>query len=230
MPFAAIGEWLLSKLSFKSILIVIVLALAAFGCYKGYSWIYEQGAHSKDQTISDLQAKVTKAEGAQKQAEADLAEYKRQYNKWVADTKQAQDELAQKNDGIVAGLNQHIAELDQKLTAAQKVKNELSAYISKANDSGCVVPNGFVLLYNRSLSPATAGSLLALPGPSLAYAPSGLSLTDVAGVFLDNNSAAVKNRELVLAWQAWYNANATAINAYLKHATNALPPPSSSVK
>lgn len=223
--FGNIWTWLISKISLKGIAIFLLLCLLAWGGYSLYRTIYDQGVASTAAATKVLTEKLTNANAAAAQAQLDLKNYQTQFANWQKSEAAKDAEKQKEQDQINADLTKQLAGYADQVAQLSKVKNDLSKYISKANDSGCVVPSGFMFLYNKSLQGSEGQYLLSVPTGAVAYAPSGLSLTDVASVFLDNNLAAQRNRELVLAWQKWYNDNAAVFKKL--HATA---PPSPVVK
>lgn len=229
MGFALnILRWFWSQLSVKSIAIVLVLAVVAYGGYRGYHAILNQGiaqgVAQQAKVTAQWQAKAEKAEAQSTKDKAELKTYKDSYNQYVADTIQQQSALAAKQRLIVADLNQQIDQIQRQLAKTQEMNNDISNYISAANDVACVIPTGLLLLYNRSLQDsAPAGGFLA-PSPGYAHAASGVSCSTFAGYLIDNNATAVQSRSLLIQWQRWYTANASALADYVKANHAALPP------
>jgi hypothetical protein len=213
---ASIGAWLLKQLTLKNLIMLAGLIAIVYVGWKVYDWVYARGqaagVASQSKTISDLNTKLTAATTAETTAKNDLTAYKQQYANYVAQQQQTADQIAKGQAAIVTDLTTKLQASQKQVAQLQKVKNDISKYISKANDASCIIPNGFKFLYNASIQ-GTAGSL-ASGSAGDAYAPSGLSLTDIAGVILDNNTEASTNRNLVLAWIDWYNRNAALFQKY----------------
>lgn len=87
---------------------------------------------------------------------------------------------------------------------------EIPAYVTPAADARCVIPVGFVRLYDAaasgeaSLPPAAGGSL---------DAPSGVDLSDVLETDVWNYGAAYQWRAEALTWRAWYRDQKAAWDA-----------------
>lgn len=85
---------------------------------------------------------------------------------------------------------------------------EVPIYVTEKDDAGCVVPDGFVSLYNA----AAEGRDPEVPGPS--GGPdgpgSGVALSTVAEIDVHNLGVAQYLRTEVLTWREWYAAQAAA--------------------
>lgn len=85
---------------------------------------------------------------------------------------------------------------------------EVPIYVTEKDDAGCVVPDGFVSLYNA----AAEGSDPEVPGPP--GGPdgpgSGVALSTVAEIDVYNLGVAQYLRTEVLTWREWYAAQAAA--------------------
>jgi hypothetical protein len=113
----------------------------------------------------------------------------------------------------VGALNHQLAVLGDKsradLAAAQAVVEvrtqtlirKVPVYVTSKADAACVVPAGFISLWNHGASgqaglPPTSG------GP--VEAPSGLRLSDVLAATLANDGIAYDWKAEALAWRGWY--------------------------
>lgn len=218
------------KLSIKTVVMLLALAIVGWYGYKGYSaWhdrVYAQGVASQASTIQSLKDQLNEAQDKTKKAQATLADYKASYNQWVADTEKAQQSLKTQQKAVVDKLTSTISTLNHRLTQAKKdLNHEVARYVDAQADAHCTVPNGFVLLYNQTIHQDTAadGSYLTRPSGTLADAPSGVPLSTVARIISANNLDAVKYRNALIGWQTWYNANAALIHDYMKDQAHRAP-------
>jgi len=215
---ASIGSWLASKLfTFKALGVLIVLVALGYGQYRFYDWSnqrgYTSGVASQADTIKSLKDQLNTALTGEAEAKASLTQWQDKYNTYVKTSTQQVADLKKAYAASQASSTATINQLQAALAQKQKeLTDALSSYVSATADASCIVPMGFVQLYNLSLEgiPPVAGATSAA-GFALAGAPrttqdlpSGLSLSDVTRVIVLNNNAAVANRELVLAWQAWW--------------------------
>ncbi len=104
---------------------------------------------------------------------------------------------------IVAPIRQQAdAERVRIVTRTQFLKQEVPRYVTLEADRRCIVPAGFVRLYDAAASgegppvPGAAG------GPD--DADSGLAVSDVARTDVDNLGAARQAIAEVTAWREWY--------------------------
>lgn len=235
MPLALVGflKWLADKLSIKAILTIIVLAVCAWYGFKGYrAWydhVYQAGVASQVKIINGLKADVTQAKAQTQKAQDTLAGYKSSYDAWKNATQKAQTDLKDKNDAIVADLNKQIDSLNHRLNKAHKdLNDEVARFVSAKADATCILPTGFVLLYNQTIqADASSGSspVLTVPSGVDADAPAGLSCTAAARILGANNLDAVKYRNALISWQRWYTDNQKAIEAYQALQKNTAPTP-----
>lgn len=214
---AALGTWFTGKFfNLKTVAVIIALLALGYGQYRFYNWSFDRGntvgVASQQKTIDGLVSKLT-------QTTVSLTQTTDALNTWVGNYRRYVDASKKQVSDLKAAYAQSQAAYTKQLTSLQtslaKTKQELqnatTTYISAFGNAGCTIPTGFVQLYNLSLQEAPAAGAasaasIALAGTSLSPydVPSGLSLLDVTRVIVDNNNAAVANRQLVLGWQAWW--------------------------
>jgi len=136
-------------------------------------------AHAKTE-LSDLQAADAKAVAAAKALDAQSAAI-------------SQDQAHQFGDAT-----------EKVRTITKTLLKQVKVYVPASADARCVVPVGFVQLYNAAAAgvPAPAG------GPD--QAPSGDDLSAVAASVVSNFGAAHDWRAEALTWRSWYAAQAAA--------------------
>lgn len=229
LSFAAIGEFfklVLEKLSFKNILIFIVLCLAIYGVCKISSGIYDWGksdqAKTDNVTINKLKDQLATANKNLKDLQTEVTTWKNTAEQEQTDLANLQKEI---NDKITAGVdkaNQNAAYWEK----LAKNKQEVIKYVTVNDDAHCVIPNGFVQLFNQSAqgtSPDSSTDAISNSTGSTLEAPSGISLSDVTRAVIINNTRAVQLQQQVLAWQTWYNTTKAAWENTQKNMQNAIP-------
>lgn len=200
----------LTGASFKSTLYLIILIIAGILTYKFYRFSYDRG-------VASNQEQVTAAQKATDEAKADLAVYKTTYQQWMDSQTKAQATLDAQQKTILETLNTQVSALNTKLAQTQEaLKHVTQTYVTPKGDASCVLPSGFVLLYNQTIraDAGTGAPLLTVPSGFDVDAPSGLPCSTAASLISANNLDAVKYRQALMTWQSWYNANAKAIQDY----------------
>lgn len=213
-------RWVGSHLSFRWIALLIVALAVALGCWKLYDHILDIGiAQGKaeqtkidEKSVSDANKRADDLQGKLTAAQGTLQANQTAFDTWKATAAANTAAAQQAQDKVNQDLSQQLAKTESALATIKKQKDDLSKYISKANDAACTLPNGFVFLYDQSLT--AANPLLALPTGVVAYAPSGLSLSGATRVILDNNAAARENRDKVIQWQTWWASVQVILSKY----------------
>lgn len=87
------------------------------------------------------------------------------------------------------------------------IREEVPVYVTAKADAGCTVNNGFVLLYDSAFSGTKPEQLAAAagPGPSNLDGPSGVSLSQVGAVSVDNADACDQWRDKAQSCRAYVN-------------------------
>ena len=173
-------------------LALAIVAAVAFAIWRVYSTGLEEGAARKDAEWSE---KWTARETAWKALAA------REEARYASEKAKVEDD-ARKAIAILQ------ARLDAARELAKRARQDLeiarSRYVSAKADAACVVPVGFVMFHNRAAAIASGqpgASGAPEPGPSIADAPSGTTLSTVAAVNADNLLALGECRTQVLGWQ-----------------------------
>lgn len=92
------------------------------------------------------------------------------------------------------------------------ITERIPEYVTVQADAGCVIPIGFVSVYNA----AVAGSEISTPSGRSFEAPSGVALSTLAATDVDNLGTAHLLRAEVDAWRSWYGRQQTL---YDEHAS-----------
>jgi hypothetical protein len=108
-------------------------------------------------------------------------------------------EMQAKFATLQEGSANRVRELEAKLLKAkqnvrvvtQQITKEVPIYVSEKADTQCVIPTGFVSLWNRSTSdPATGSDTSPAPEAGVVFdAPSGVALSAVAAAAIENHAA-----------------------------------------
>jgi hypothetical protein len=224
MGIGMISTWIMSKVSLKGFLILIALCSCSYLGYEGYNWIYNRGAAHQLTAID--QPKIDTAVKAQAKAEADKAAYVQTYNDWITTTNASNAALIAQQKATIDKLQTQANQLPALVQANEKLKHEITSYISAQVDAACVLPVGFVRLYNSSVqadSPAGTGTDVPASLAGNDASPSGIACSVMASVLLDNTNEAVIRGKLLGMWQTWYAENSANFNAAAKAKAAAIP-------
>lgn len=218
---------LVGKISFGSwvriIGIVIALGSVAYCGYRLYNAILERGAA---QQLTLDTPRIEKAEKAAKEAIANRDLYVGQYNTWLATTDKTNKELIAQQEKTIAELRTKAAELPALTQANERLKREIAKHIDAKVDAACVLPVGFIRLYNQSAqADAPAGRYPDVPERLAGNdaAPSGVACSTMAGILLDNTNEAVQRGRILTLWQTWYTENAANFDAAARAKAAAIP-------
>lgn len=147
--------------------------------------VYDQGRKAGEAAANEEHA----AKQAQAAAVVEVIEGK---------SKKITEETAAKHEKVVTEIQWRTRYLTK----------EVPIYVTEKDDAGCVVPDGFVSLYNA----AAEGRDPEVPGPS--GGPdgpgSGVALSTIAEIDVHNLGVAQYLRTEVLTWREWYAAQAAA--------------------
>ncbi len=209
LTWAGVGKKLLSALlNPRTWLYLLLLAVVLYSGYKTYSWIYERGAQSRQQEINTLTEQRDKAIRERNQARAEKAAYAKAWKEFVRNSEEATRQLKEENAATVNRLTARLKTLEKRSQTTRDLAHEIPQYVTPQADSRCVVPVGFVRLFNESIE-GQAGTRSA-DGPlpegagGDAAAPSGLALSQVADAIVYNHDEAVRRGVIIQLWQQWY--------------------------
>ncbi len=192
----------------------IALALLAAIGWFAYDWSYQRGARHQESVDS---IKLT----AQANAIAGLQNEKLS---WIAAASKANSEALAKQQSIKQELQTKIDSANKQAAVLKRQLSEVKKYVTPKADSQCVIPNGFVQLYNQSVSPSTDSNV---PGSTPGDAPttsaaadataqdanSGLALSAVSTILIANSAECVARGVEIERWQEYYTKNKTAWDA-----------------
>ncbi len=211
----AIWKYVGEKLSLKWLAALLMVLVAAGGCYLSYKYIATEAALK--QKLDD-QKLIDAANHDRDTAVANFKQYKASYDLWSITAHQANQEmvasLKETNSKIEAQLN----DARYRAITAEGLLKNVPKFVTPKDDLACTIPSGFVQLYNRSLELGTAsgyasgrdpfaGSPLAVTGTA-----SGVPLSTVLSVSLYNHGVALSWRDVALGWQTWYVENKAAVD------------------
>ena len=121
-----------------------------------------------------------------------------------------------------------IEELKTKLAASEAKKQKtltikVKEYVTEKADAKCVVTDGFVELFNKSLSTEVPITPVSTSGPGNVDEASGIKISEVASTIRDNDAECVQRGEVIDAWQTWYGKMQEVWEKY-REAVPELPP------
>ena len=133
---------------------------------------------------------------------AEIAVFKAQIEANERLTKLAQKNMQEGQETIVKELKEKLAasEAQKQKTITLKVKE----YVTEKADANCTVTDGFVQLFNNSISPEVPITTLSASSPGNVDEASGIKISDVASTIRDNDAECVQRGEVIEAWQTWY--------------------------
>lgn len=222
-PFIAPVVKFFRSITLKQWLHFGLLLLVLFAGYKGYSWIYDRGAHSRDAEVAKLQEQVS-------QLQTSLVAEKAKIAKWNADTKKANEQFAAEQETLRAGLQAQLDAANLKAKQRKVEYRDVIKYISTADDASCVIPVNFELLHNWSIEGEPPGSLdqLSEAAPGVQGTASTIKLSELTAVISHNNSEAVRRGRVIKQWEQWYDASKEQFTRAQQAAAEAIggnPPP-----
>jgi len=204
----------------RNIAYLVGLIVLVFAMYKGYNWVYDRGASSRDQEVVDAQK-------AQKEAEDKYAEYKGTYDNWVANTKKAQEQYLKEQLADVAARQTRLEEAEKAARNKPTTIKEVIKYVPAQVDATYRLPVGLVRLYGESLQgrPAGSDSFVELPqglGLNVGDA-SGLAVSEFGRIAAFNNAECVVRGAVILEWQDWYKVNKAKFDVLQKEQADSAP-------
>lgn len=216
--------FLKSRAGEYAIILVLVLGIGAYG----YHHITET---AKTEQMAADQKVVDKCNADKKTAVDSLAYYVRQYTQLVANTKKAVADQAVAQGKIDAASAAKLADAETRAAHIRTVIKQVDHYVSHTADYRCVIPVGFVQLFNGSLEAHTGAGFPGLSDSASAVndTPSGIKLSDLAAVDAANHAEAVQRGVIIKGWQDWYTASKANFDK-AKADANALQPVQSIAK
>ncbi len=205
----------LRNIAYLAGLIVLVFAL-----YKTYNWVYERGHDSRNEEVATLVKE-------RDDAVAKYNQYKGQYDKWVANTKNAQEQYLKEQLADVAARQLRLDEAEKAARNKPTTIKEVIKYVPAQVDATYRLPVGLVRLYGESLQgrPAGADSFVELPqglGLNVGDA-SGLAMSEFGRIAAFNNAECVLRGAVILEWQDWYKVNKAKFDALQKQQADSAP-------
>ena len=217
-------------ITLKGILQFVAACAVAWLLYTAYNWVLERGKAqqlAEDTVIID----ALKEDLAEMTTERDEAIARRDlfvsaYDKLVADTAAARKQQQEQNAATVARLERQLLAAQKDAKKKQELLDDLTTYLPE-NIGSLELPAGFVSLYNLSLEgrpdqdPAFPGIPRGFQGD--AAAPTGITVSDFAHVFVGNNAEAVQRGVVIKAWQDWYAESKQQFTAAQQAAAENIP-------
>lgn len=206
MLFLTAGRFVWNFLTSK--IGVVFLCIALLGALE---WkVYDYG---KDSVRADAQKQIQKAkDDAKKEVDDIQAKYDKlvtQTNQWKAENQAAQEAAKKVNDAVVVALHDSLIATVNQVAKLKGQLKELNTYVTAKADAQCVIPVGFVSVYNTAVK---AGSLPDSGGGDV-DAASGITLSRLAEIDSTNLAECYERGEVIKAWQTWYSTNKAAYDA-----------------
>lgn len=184
------------KITLRQWLFFLAALAIAFTLYKGYNWVFDRGAASRDGEVAQLQS--------------DLQAEKDRFAKWKADTETANKRFALEQETLRKDLQAKLDLANEQAKQRQKVIiHEIPKYITVADDALCTIPVNFGLVHNATIEgpESRSGHQLSESATGVPGAASSLTLSEYAAVAGQNNSEAVRRGKVIDQWEQWYDAS-----------------------
>ena len=152
---------------------------------------------------------------------AEIAVFKAQIEANERLTKLAQKNMQEGQETIVKELKEKLVESEAKKQKTLTIK--VKEYVTEKADAKCVVTDGFVELFNKSLSTEVPITPVSTSGPGNVDEASGIKISEVASTIRDNDAECVQRGEVIDAWQTWYGKMQEVWEKY-REAVPELPP------
>lgn len=205
----------LRNIAYLAGLIVLIFAM-----YKGYNWVFDRGASSRDQEVVDAQK-------SQKDAEDRYEKYKGTYDNWVANTKKANEQYLKEQIADVHARQARLEQAEKDARNKPTTIKEVIKYVPAQVDATYRLPVGLVRLYGESLQgrPARTDSFAELSqGLALNVGDaSGLAMSEFGRIAAVNNAECVVRGAVILEWQDWYEVNKAKFDALQKQQVDSAP-------
>lgn len=203
------------------VLSLLMLGGAIYGGYKVYNWVYERGATSRD-------AEVAEANRLKKEAVDNYDRYKGQYDNWVANTKNANEQYIKEQLADIAARQGRLEEAEKAARNKPATIQEVIKYVPAEVDAAYRLPVGLIRLYNDTLQGTTGSySGTGLPGGVQVDAgeASGTTMSQFGQVAAFNNTECVVRGKVIEEWQGFYEVNKAKFDALLKQQRETAPKP-----
>lgn len=204
----------------RNIAVLIATILLCIGLYKVYNWVWDRGHDSRNEEV----AQITKERD---EAVAKYDKYKGEYDKWIANTKKAQEQYLKEQLADVAARQARLEQAEKDARNKPTTIKEVIKYVPAQVDATYRLPVGLVRLYGESLQgrPAGADSFVELPqglGLNVGDA-SGLAMSEFGRIAAFNNAECVLRGAVILEWQDWYKVNKAKFDALQKQQADSAP-------
>lgn len=203
------------------VLSLLMLGGAVYGGYKVYNWVYDRGAASRDPEVAEAQR-------LQKEAEDNYKRYKGEYDNWVANTKNANEQYIKEQLADIAARQGRLDEAEKAARNKPATIQEVIKYVPAEVDAAYRLPVGLIRLYNDTLQgTADAYSGTGIPGGFQVDAgeASGTTMSQFGQVTAFNNTECVLRGKVIEEWQGFYEVNKAKFDALLKQQRETAPKP-----
>ncbi len=220
---AKVGKWVMSKLTFRNIAILVGILFTLWLLWTVYGKIIERGM-AKQREIDA--PKIAALEEDRDKWKGKYESYRTSFKTWVYRSELARLNLAKQNEALVAGLEQRLSDAKKRQKATRGLVHEIPRYVPATVDVD--LPVGFVRLYNVSIEGESPAGSPEQNGISESVtldvgAPSGVTLSTFAGYAVENNAECVFRGEVIRAWQEWYPKTKEQFDRVQQEAADAIP-------
>lgn len=204
----------------RNIAVLIATILLCIGLYKVYNWVWDRGHDSRNEEVAQIAKE-------RDEAVAKYDQYKGEYDKWIANTKKAQEQYLKEQLADVAARQARLEQAEKDARNKPTTIKEVIKYVPAQVDATYRLPVGLVRLYGESLQgrPAGADSFVELPqglGLNVGDA-SGLAVSEFGRIAAFNNAECVVRGAVIREWQDWYKVNKAKFDAVQQQQLDSAP-------
>lgn len=182
---------------------LIEFAVIGLIIYGAYSWAYHNGVVA--QRLKDAPT-IAGLKADKKEAIAELDTFKASFADWKKRSELANKTLVEQNLQLQERLTVNIQKSKNLGIQKEKLQNEINQFISAKEDAACILPVGFVRLFNYANQAPTSSAtdIFPLSPSTLDATPSGISLSQATNAIIANGNEAVQRGIIIEQWQTWY--------------------------
>ena len=200
---------LLGPTGFRIAKYLLIAAALGFVTYKAYSFVYD---HAETKVTSKYKDRVFGLEVELKNKMNEITAIRRQRDEEVGKMASLVQDQVDFNKVGLQDMVEKIKDARSRIDSLARLKpKEVVKYVSQIADSNCVIPNGFVFLYDKAIgadartSESKAAAIaFAASGPGNVDSSSGVTLSEVAENATENFREAADRGAIIQLWQGWY--------------------------
>lgn len=205
MPTIDLTKLLAALVKPKNWLYVILLAVIVWTGFKTYDWVWERGYAKRSAETAEQMATLTTERN---DAVGKYAQYKGEYDNWVANTKKANEQFLREQYADLEARQKRLDEAEKAARNKPVTIKEVIKYVPAEVDATYRLPAGLVRLFVDTLegrpSPFDPGTGISQSNPFNAGEASGLALSQFGQIAASNNAECVLRGKVIDEWQDWY--------------------------